>query len=491
MSEPSTTSESAPHRAASAMRFALPLALLAVGYAVLVSERWSVTHELQLVAPEEARPGDPIPVRAFVFGGVEHPEGGELVVARVTVELRSSTGTLHRSTLGPSVQSTLEINLPAVDDETSNLELVGIARNDDGEIIATAMRGLTVTRTARPLPLRGRIALALQHMDLGPVMLDAIGESAPSFDVRVAGGTCVPEEPCELWIDAAPADQITIEETPQASVAQRSSVDEGLIHFVIVPHGPEVAVELQASRLGQPIAHRIVRLPIALATPWLSAPRVASSEIDLEMHPPPGSDQLILDVFRDGRWIQTQTMAPGRHLVSVPGAGSGLYLLQARADPYGGERAAARYVLVPESASLEEARSLLGQAGVELTDPPGTDPRMLLAGAEEELRTLPSAVSGLEADRARVQERRHRVHVIAAISLGLSIFVFLVLLLRRGFGAAAEAQSVMQKAGDSEARSRKTRLRMTLSVLATVGGVALALLAGAAILLARAAMIEW
>jgi hypothetical protein len=492
MSEPTPASKSASHRAASAIRFALPLALLAIGYAVLVSEQWSVSHELQLVAPEEVRPGDPIPVRAFVFGSVEHSEGGELVAAHVTVELRADSTALSRLSLRPSVQSTSEGNLPAVTDQRTLLQLVGVARNEEGEIIATAMRPLAITANARPLPLRGRIGLALQHLDLGPVMMEMAGDAAPSFDVRVAGGTCVPEEPCELWIDAAPADQVTIEDTPQASIVQRSSVDQGLIHFVIVPHGPEVAIELLASRLGQPMARRTVRLPIALATPWLSAPRMSRGfEIDTEVHAPPGSDQLILDVFHDGSWIHTETTNPGRTLVSVPDSGPGLYLLQVRADPYGGERVAARYVLVSPTASFEHTRSWLDQAGVHLADPPDTDPRMLLAGAEEEVRTLPVAASGLDADRARVQERRHRLHVIAAVALGVGIFVFVLLLLRRGFGAAAEAQTVMQEAGDSEAKSRRNRLRMTLSVLAIVGGVALALLAGAAILLARAAMIEW
>ncbi len=473
-----------------AIRVALPLALLAIGYAVLVSEQWSVTHELQLVAPEEVRPGDPIPVHAFVFGGIEHSDGGELALAQVVVELRAGETTLHRANLRPSIQSTSEINLPPVADEMSGLQLIGTARNEDGEILATSVRLIDITTSARPRPLRGRIGLALQHLDLGPVMAETADFVTPSFDVRVAGGICVPEEPCELWIDALPADRITMEDTPQASVVQRSSVDQGLIHFVIVPHGPEVAVELLASRLGQPIARRTVRLPLALATPWLSATRVASGfDVDIETHAPPGGEQLILDVFHDGLWIHTEATSPGHRLISLPDSGPGLYLLQVRADPYGGERAATRYVLV--SSTLEQTHAWLDQAGVRLEDPPDIDPRMLLAGAEEEVRMLPEAVSGLEADRARVQERRHRLHVISATALGIGVLVIVVLLLRRGFGAVAEATTLMHAAGDSEAKSRRNRFRMTLSVLAIVGGVALALLAGAAILLSRAAMIEW
>jgi hypothetical protein len=145
----------------------------------------------------------------------------------------------------------------------------------------------------------------------------------------------------------------------------------------------------------------MVRFPIALATPWLSAPRVATSfDIDIEAHAPPGNDQLIVDVFHDGHWIHTETMASGREIISVPDSRPGLYLLEARADPYGGERVAARYVLVSpdsDSPSLEQAHSLLSQAGMELADAPSVGPRMVRSGSalRSSCSSSCAAVSGL------------------------------------------------------------------------------------------------
>ncbi|MDQ3033854.1 MAG: hypothetical protein M3Y87_15665, partial [Myxococcota bacterium] len=259
--DPAAAEDVPTPRSVIAARLAIPLALAAVGYAVLVAERWSVEHELQLVAPDAVRPGDPIPLRAFVFDGIEDPDGGELVPANVEVELRANDTVLARTTLAPSSIASAEGGLRPIDDVPSDaLRLVAIARDEDGDVIATAERPLRVAPDAPPMPLSGRIGMPLQHLDLGPVIADSTGAPLPSLDVRVAGGTCVPDEPCELWIDAGDADAITIEDTPSASVAQRSSRDGALVSMVVVPHGPDVALELIATRLGQPLARRTVRL---------------------------------------------------------------------------------------------------------------------------------------------------------------------------------------------------------------------------------------
>ncbi|AKF08165.1 hypothetical protein [Sandaracinus amylolyticus] len=485
--------EPASSRAVVLARILVPIALGVVGYAVLISERWEVDHELQLVAPDRVRPGDPIPLRAFVFDGIDDPDGGELVAAQVDVELRDGERVLARTTLDTSRARSSEGALAPPDDATdARLDLVASARDDDGALLATVTRALTIEPDAPPAPLRGRVGLPLQQIDVGPVIAEATGVPLPPLEVRVAGGACVPEERCALWIDAGDADTITIEETPAASVGERSTRDGALVRLVVVPHGPEASVELVASRLGQPLARRTVRLPIALATPWIDAPRVVSSmPIPLEAHPPVGREVLTADLFYEGRWIATATLDPARPELPFD-VGPGLYRVEVRADPFGGERAAARYVLVAPAGSdlaLHDTRELLRREDVELTDREGTEPRLLLAGAEEEVRTLPSAISGLEDDRRMVAERRRRLHFVAGLALGLGIAVLAMSLLRRGLFAAAEARDVMHEAGDPEARSVRARARTTLAVIAIVGAVAVALLAGAALILARAALV--
>ncbi|WP_236604323.1 hypothetical protein [Sandaracinus amylolyticus] len=474
-------------------RVLVPIALAVVGYAVLISERWEVDHELQLVAPDRVRPGDPIPLRAFVFDGIEDPDGGELVPASVEVELRDGDRVLARATLDTSRARSSEGALPPPDDAPDRrLALFASARDDDGDLLATVTRPLTIEPGAPPAPLRGRVGLPLQQIDVGPVIAEATGIPLPPLDVRVAGGACVPEERCALWVDAGDADAITIEETPAASVGERSTRDGALVRLVVVPHGPEASIELVASQLGQPLARRTVRLPIALATPWIDVPRVVSSvPIPIEARPPVGREVLLADLFYEGRWIATATLDPAHPELPFD-VGPGLYRVEVRSDPFGGERAAARYVLVaPEGSglALDDTRELLRREDVELTDREGTEPRLLLAGAEEEVRTLPSAISGLEDDRRMVAERRRRLHFVAGLALGLGIAVLAMSLLRRGLFAAAEAREVMHEAGDPEARSVRVRARNTAAVIAIVGAVAVALLAGAALILARAALV--
>jgi hypothetical protein len=468
-----------------------------VGYSVLVAERWSVGHELQLIAPDAARPDEPIPVRGLVFEGIRDPEGGALAAAEITIELVGADGRAHaRATLAGATNGSHEGVLAATGAALAPAMLRGAAWID-GAIVATASRAITIAPDAPALPLRGRLADPLQHLALGPVISELAGIAPPPLDVRVAGGTCVPEERCELWIAAVDADAATIEESAAASVAERASREDDLLRLVVVVHGPEAAIDLVVSRVGIPIARRSVRLPVALATPWIDAPRVAAPDaLSLAVHPPPGRSDVVVDDYLGGRWIGTATIGGGEHdalpasLLRAPG----LHRLQAHADPFGAEYAVARYVLIAPDAdaprdALSGTRALLAAEGVDLDDPGATHPRLLLAGAEEELRTLPVAVSGLQHDIERVAERRRRLHVIGAVALAVGIVAVVLTMLRRGLRAAAEARGVMRQAGDEAATAPATRARMTLAVVALALAVAVAFLAGAALILVRAMLV--
>lgn len=486
-SPPSEPAASEPPSAAPrllvAARIVVPLALALVGYSVLIAQRWSVDHELQLVAPEVADPAA-IPVRSYLFGGVSGvDEAGELVDLPVEVELVCGGETVARAALAPSALHTSSATLSAPDARGA-CRLRGAAR-DGGDVVATLERPIELSPDAPPQPLSGRLASELQHLRQSPVVLDVADAIAPRIEVRVSTGTCVPEHPCELVVEAPDVDAFSLEETASATLVGAARHDR--VHLLsVVAHGPEAHVVLVASRGGTRVAHMDLQLPVALATPWVRAPRVAGGALALELQPPPGREAMIVDTFARGRWARTEVVGAGEVPVEV--AGSGLTRLQVRADPFGGDYVGTFHVLDTEP-SAERVRELLAAEGIELTDPPGTDWRLLLASAEEEHRQLPAATSGLEADRARLAARQRTVQIVGAIALGLGIVVFLLSLLRRGLRAAQEARDVMTEAGDETATSRATRVRMTIAVIAFVGAVAVAFLAGAALVLARAALV--
>jgi hypothetical protein len=481
--EPDAPETRSSFRVLRASRAAVTIALVAVGYAVLVSDRWTVDHELQLVAPDHAAPGDPIPLRAFLFSDIATPEGAVLAPAHVSVELLDAAErVVARTLLARSPTDTSEGALAPVG-APGRYRLRAVARGDDGSVLATVERPIAIAQDAPPLPLSGRLAGELQHLQVLPVIVLAPDALAPHVHVRVQGGACVPEEPCTLWVAVSGADAVGLSEERGAATLVRSALEEGLHRVEIVARGPEVSIELLLRRQERDFALVPMRLPIALATPWLDA-QAEGTTIRLEARPPPGRETMILDVYDRGRWIGTRTI--DRRTRELDLGRTGLIRLQAHVDSFSAERAAARYVLA--GVDPARARALLEAEGAQSEDPPATDLRLVLAGLEEELRALPAPSSGLEADRARMRARRERIQFVAGIALLLTIAVFVLTLLGRGLSAADEARRLLEEAGDTRAGRTTPKLRAILEVVAMVSAVAVGLLAGAALLLARAAL---
>ncbi len=468
-------------------RIALPIALLGVGYAVLVADRWRIDHELQLVAPVQARPGDTIPLRAFAFADVDDEDGGRLETASVEVVLTRGDGALATTSLRPSpVQSSegsLEIPPSMRLGDASLLATARVA----GHVVATVERPLRIEPQVVGMSLGGRTSARLSLRQLGPIEFD--GPVVPligSLEVRVRGGVCVPDEPCEVLVDAGPHLSVVFDPVPALEV--RSASTEGGVHRVrVVVHGAEAATTLRVvdASTGAPVAHRTVRLPVALATPWLDVATPASPRARLRLRPPPGRSQLVVDAFQEGRWTATATMASRDEVLPFELA-PGLTRLQVRADPFGGEYVASRYVQVGDPAAEGVGAALR----IEGLDPPARDlpEAMLLADAEEAQLVLPDATSGLAADQARVEVARRRLHLAGGAALGIGVVIVVVLILRRGLRAAAEARAVLSAAGDPDADSRSARWHSVLEVVLLVAGVGLALIAGIALILVRGAL---
>lgn len=479
------------------VRLGLPLAVFAVVLAVFLSERAAVSHELQIVAPPAAARGARMPIRALLFGGLDGPAVPELRSAPVSVRLLEGERVWAETELTPSVAGGAEGHVTVPADAPDALRIEAVARLD-GAPVASVARALPVA-DERPVAERtGRMAHAVQHFEPGSV--EAVGDAIPPhpFEPRVAGGACVPEAPCDVLVHVGdPPASVRLMGHERAEVGPPSTPSEtrGLVVLPVTIHGPEGHVVLEARRAGTTVARRPLQLPVALATPAVAiearaiapgeAPRVAVEVLGDR----PG---VILDGYRDGAWAATGSMAPAAGTVEAPIAlpEPGLWRLQVRTDPFGAPRAAVRMLAVGDP---EAAREAVAALDGDPRAPEGpSDLRFAWAAASVEmgLRVLPPAASGVEADRERLEERQKVLRIAALIAMLLGTIVAGALVLRRGVEAALEAQRVMEATGDPELTSARHRRRTLLSALAIVATLLLAFLGAAALIVARARLLE-
>lgn len=476
------------------VRVAVPLAVLAIVIAVFVGERIRIDHELQLVVPPAIAPGATLPARALLFEGIEDPAGPRFASAPVELRLLDSRGRVRaRAELAPSPIGGADGTLEVPADLAGRLVVHAIARVA-GEPVASVRTPIEVTRDPPEAPLLGRMAMPLQHFELG-----AIEGSAPPepFAVRVVGGACVPEQPCGLVVHVGePAASIRV--APSASVTPGAPSTEGetsgLVRLPVVVHGPEARAELLASRAGVEVGRRWLQVPVALATPALApGPRIFAQgqAVTLDVRTLGEPRAVVADVYRGGLWSRTASFAPARP-GSIGALPPGLWRVQVHADPFSAERSLVRTLLVRdrgESARAAVDRALAGRDRV----PPGA-PELRLAWAtarsEDRLYALPEGVSGRAADEARVEARRSTLRIAALLALVLGLVIAAVVFLRRGVGAALEAQRIMDATGDPALSSVSHRRRTLLSALLLVATLLFALLGAATLIVARARLLD-
>jgi hypothetical protein len=454
------------------------LTALAFVYAMVVSERAALDHALQLAAPETARPGDDVPLRAFVLEGIGLGEVPSLTEAEVRVELRMGESLRASLVLDASATRTSEGTLRAPS-EAGHFELFAEARIG-GERVATVRRPLAVTADAPAAPSLAHLTSPLAQFALGPLVVEPSALPPPRFEVRVAGGACVPDQPCGLLVDFG-EDGHDLRVVPGAAVREAGSIArEGrTLRASVQVTGPEGDLELVALTGGLPVARRSVRLPVALATPWLSLPEpfVRGGRLVMEVAPPPGRSALIADVSRDGRFVRSVTLPEGTldgagrrsAELSFEGLPDGLYRVSLRADPFPTDHVADRLVrLGPAAAPPFDVEGPLAFA-------------FAAAELEDEGLALPAPVSGLEDDRAALEDRRRLVRGLAVAAMLVAAIVLVIAVMRRGLESDAVAAAVLREAGADDHGARRQRLTLAL----TIAALAFALLAGVALLTVR------
>jgi hypothetical protein len=448
------------------------VASVALVIGTLAVEQIRVTHEVQVWAPAEIDGDGGVPVRARVLADLESAEGPRVVVPRVLVA---------RPEEDPGAAGE-DLALAGLDTFQGECESDGAlsvrALGPSGARLATAERTLVRVDTVGPGPVQPRVADGLQVLSLArPPELEA---ALPDFDVRVEGGVCVPERTCRLWFWRGQSDVVPrlSECTPMELGETR--VGRALVSVDVLVHGPEARcrVVLEPLSVGTEL-----QLPVGLATPWIEVSHHAG-RLTVRGEPPLGRDAMLIDVHLGNRWVLARSMRRGETLfiedgLSVP---FGVVRLQARADVASSERAYQRVVLGPERDRDLEA--MLG-AGWRRGSEREEAERWAALQLETELIAVPAPVSGFADDEARLAEVRDHMRLLCAFGVLLGIVAILGAIARRGLASARAARAVMLEAGAERADDRGARWRSWLTVGGFVCLIALAILLGAAFLVAR------
>lgn len=518
-----------------------PVSIALVVGAVLVSERSGPDTELQLVAPADARPGDRLALRANLLHRVDEPDGPTLTTGSVVVTLvdavdpslpdppqhihaqtrlaispaKSMEGaivvpatlryghyTLIARSRSASVRAALIVRDDAPGADPAPREVAPLARLALGPLVVVAGDPPPGPAPAMPPgPVPAVPPGPAPVVPPGPVLGAVPPAELPTHsDVRVVGGTCIPELPCTLLVHVGvpPAD-VALAATPSVEpVVQRRAplTESDIVSLIATVHGPEGETALILSRGERELARRSLRLPVALGEAQLETSPFAllGSTPSVRVLGAARNRAVIIDVFASGHWVYTHAFRAGA--LDTPRALPGFrferqvpYHIQARTDLFDSSAAASRYVHIAR----------------DVNEPPPIDPIMspyaerqergrerrtaafYFASLDPERLATPTPVSGRDAAIARALAARDRVRVISVVALVVLSSLLVLMILLRGLRASREARALLLEAGDANADSASHRRRDTVAVLAIVAAILLAFLATLAFVLARLA----
>jgi hypothetical protein len=247
-----------------------------------------------------------------------------------------------------------------------------------------------------------------------------------------------------------------------------------------------------------------LQLPVGLATPWIEVTYDAHAEqLRVTGEPPLGREAMLIDVHVGNRWVLARSLRRGQTLTIEEGAlegvgfsqSIGVLRVQARADVASSERAYQRAVFVPFDRTEGHAPrpgtdlsrdldAMLGPGWRREGDRTEAE-RWAMLRLETDLVAVLEPVSGFAGDEAHLADVRARMRLFCAFGVLLGIGAILGAIARRGLASAREARAVMVEAGAEHADDRGARFRSWLTVAGFVCAIALAILLGAAFLVAR------
>lgn len=476
--------------------------------AVATDSAHHVDAELQLVAAAHVRAGEPLPLRAQLFAHVRRPEGPELALAPVEVTLRAKGGAvLARTHLRPSHARSLEGTLlpPAQFHGAARIE----ARAKIGADAPYAERWVWFDAAGGPLALHARDVAPLQRFAAGAVRAERAQVPPDALDVRVGQGACNPEHACTLFVHVGePAAALQLvpaaSAVPDESSARPSAETTGVVVLRAVTHGPEAQTTLRATRDGQAVATRALRLPVALGVQPLIAPaRVMAAPAQPSFGLDGDETGCIADAFLEQRWLHTFALRRCRGEALPVALTPGTWRVQLRGDPFASESASV-FTLYVRAAGEDDARALQAiaasaaqrDASDRLARDVSRDAHAfgagfdatagyLLASLDEGVVALPEPVSSYPRALERAALERGKLRALGLLVLAACALALGLLVMQRGLRAAAEAGRVMQAAGEEPRALDRQRARMALQVLATVTSLLLAFVAIAVYMIVR------
>jgi hypothetical protein len=498
--------------ASRAVQALVPAAAVAVGLVMLVVETAGPTHELQLVAPSEAAPGEVVPLRAQLFAGIERPQGPELAEADVEVALLpgaaadgaagdGAAAAVARTRLVPGAARSMEGRLAV----PTGLPIgpYRLVASSEGARVTAPIR---LAAAPAPLGSADRAGSALQGLWLGPVEASPGAVAPDALDVRVDGAVCVPEQPCALLVRVgAPPAAVRLEASPSVEpLAPPGATAEGLappsaertdgvVRLEVRVHGFEAETTLLAYRDDAVVARRPLRLPVSLGEPACLAPRriAAGASPPLAVRGAQPDRGVIVDAFLDGRWRHTASFAPAALAEPRPlpfALSAGTWRLQARSDPFSSSAACARTIVAGDVAAASLATDAQERAAAATTRDDALLLAYLLADDDADRVATPPPASGRDEAIARTVAAQRDVRVLAVAVLLFCAVVMALFVVRRGLAASAEARRLLREAGAVDADDPSRRRRDLWTVLLIAAAIALAFLVAAVFVVARTAL---
>jgi hypothetical protein len=440
--------------------------------AIILAALWmagapSTLPDLRLSAPVVARPGTTIGLRSWQVD--ENDDGYTVIVApAVTVELRNAGGiVLAKTELERSLVQGREGHLPIPVGLDEVVSLVALAEIDGREV--SVERTLYVRELIESRLPKGRAVNAFQNYELGPIRAADSRRATATLDPRVEEGACVPDLRCGLsvWV----GEQVeAVRLRPIAGARVESGAvrpSNGFARFPIVVVGSEGRVEVEAlGEDGAVIVAREVRLPVV---PGGVVARASTTDgrIEVQWEQLGGRGPVLVDVFRDRRWMHAFSLAPNDPI--LPALAPGVWRLQVRADLFSDNTAGVSYVTVPgpegPGRARQAAEALLADADREGLDPLAMaviDGAVSQADDDDLLRALfaipsfdvvaigpgMSARIGVDETLEREQDLRRWQAAAAILLIGLMVSM---VLLRVELLAQARARRLLDDFGD-EAR---------------------------------------
>jgi hypothetical protein len=493
------------------------LAWFALGLVVFGSPR-DADYDLQLIAAESAQPNENLPMRALLYENLRSVEGPQLAARALDVQLEDRSGVVRaRGKLAPARAgySDLEGSLQIPADLRGDYRLHAIAQRDTVRV--EVERPLKIGEAAR-YSVEGRPLRALQQFSEGPLQPEP-GQIAPDvLRVRVGGGVCVPEEECRIFVHVgSPGANVWIEGnstvTPlQGPAPPTAETTEGVVALSIITHGPEAQLWLRASRAGTQVAHRSVRLPVALGAVALRLKAAVVREgKPLSVELLGGEGGCIIDVFRDGQWVRTTSAPSCTHPQPIAALPPGVYRVQARRDPFSSATAGvaiaqvvsrsdhafqSKTSLAVQAVSIDGdrlAKDTLKRAGE--VDPAlghdDSDPvqsaefSYFAAILESGVIELPRAESGYAATLGRLAKTQAQLKWLSILALVLGAISLALAVGRSGLKAAARADAILLEAGQTGPVRRRARARSMLSLALSVFSLMLVFVVLGAYVVAR------